>query len=279
MDKREAFKKISAELASGELAFSASARVAMRVQQALNDPACHIEAAVKLVQADPVLSARAVAMANSAAYNRAQSTITDVRTSVLRLGFNTIRTLATALVTRQLAGSEASAAHQRLAAQLWEHTAHVAALAHVLAKRVTKVDAETAMFAGIVHEVGGFYLLSRLEQFPGLLEDDAEPWRAAAEAEVARTVLKVLDVPVPVLEAIGQHWSGHLEETPHTLGDTLVLASVLSPVASPLREIGSRRLGGDTNADVDEAVGNDELRSILEESDEEVGSLTAALRF
>ena len=47
----------------------------------------------------------------------------------------------------------------------------MAALAHVLSRRVSHVDAETAMFAGIVHEVGGFYLLSRAEEFPALLED------------------------------------------------------------------------------------------------------------
>jgi hypothetical protein len=31
---------------------------------------------------------------------------------------------------------------------------------------VTGVNEDTALFAGIVHEVGGFYLLSRAEEFP-----------------------------------------------------------------------------------------------------------------
>jgi len=47
-----------------------------------------------------------------------------------------------------------------------EHTAHVASLAHVIARRVTRLDPETALFAGIIHEVGGFYLLSRVKDHP-----------------------------------------------------------------------------------------------------------------
>jgi len=225
------------------------------------------------------MSARAVAMANSASYNRSRQEITDVRTSVLRLGFSTIRLLATALVARQMVGNDAGQATQKLAAQLWEHTAHVAALAHVLARRVTKVDAETAMFAGIVHEVGAFYLLSRAKEFPALLDKNFDQDSEAADASIGRAVLKVLDVPASVLEAIDKYWAGLLEEPPHTIGDTLILCDALAPVASPLREIGARKRGGGMNAKVDEAIGDEALISILEESDEEVGSLTAALRF
>jgi HD-like signal output (HDOD) protein len=277
VDKREAFKTIATDLARGELAFPTSARVAMKVRQALDDPECHIEAAVKLVQAEPLLSARVVAMANSASYNRSRQEITDVRTSVLRLGFGTVRLLASALVTRQLSGGEAGHANQKVAAQLWEHTAHVAALARVIAQRVTNVDPETAMFAGIVHEVGGFYLLSRAKDFPGLLDDDFEDWVEAGEADVGRAVLKVLDVPGPVLAAIQEYWDGQLKTPPCTLGDTLLLCDALAPVASPLREIGSRKRGGDLNARVDQAIGDETLIRILDESADEVGSLTAAL--
>ncbi|MCX7170412.1 MAG: HDOD domain-containing protein [Proteobacteria bacterium] len=50
-----------------------------------------------------------------------------------RLGFNAVRSLATALATRQMPGSQAARFHQDVAAQLWEHTAHVASLAQVIA--------------------------------------------------------------------------------------------------------------------------------------------------
>ncbi|OHC63285.1 MAG: histidine kinase [Rhodocyclales bacterium GWA2_65_20] len=279
MDKREAFKSLAADVAKGELAFPTSAQVAMRVRRALDDPDCHIDAAAKLVQAEPLLSARVVAIANSVAFNRSGREITDVRTAVARLGFRTVRALATALVTRQLAGAPAVKTYQDLAAQLWEHTAHVASLAHVIARRVTRLDPETAMFAGIVHEVGGFYLLSRAKDFPGLLDGELSDWIDAGEIEVGRAVLNVLSVPAPVMLAIEAYWDGFLAMPPTTLADTLLLAEELAPVPSPLHRLGGKEHGEGMTASIDMAIGEETLLSILEESAEEVVSLTGALQF
>lgn len=279
MDKRESFKSIAADLAKGELAFPTSARVAMKVRQALDHPDCHIEAAAKLVQAEPLLSARVVAMANSVAYNRSGREITDVRSSVQRLGFSTVRSLATALVTRQIAGNAVPQAQQEIAARLWEHTAHVASLAHVIARHVTHVDAETAMFAGIVHEVGGFYLLSRAKDFPALIDDDFEEWIASGEVEVGRAVLSVLAVPKPVMEAIEALWDGYLAMPPRTMGDTLLLAEELSPVPSPLHPLGGVDQREGMTGSIEIAIGKETLTSILDESAEVVNSLVGALKF
>lgn len=278
MDKHEVFKALAADVAQGELAFPTSAQVAMKVRQALDDPECHIEAAAQLVQAEPLLAARVVAMANSVTYNRSGRDITDVRTSVARLGFRTVRSLAVALITRQLAGTPAEPALQKLAGQLWEHTAHVASLAHVIARRVTKVDPETAMFAGIVHEVGGFYLISRAKDHPGLLNGDFAEWLDGGEIEVGRAVLKLLEVPAPVQEAIDAYWDGYLAMPAESLGDTLLLAEYLAPVPSPLHHTGQEQSQAQASS-IDMAIGEETLSSILAEAADEVVSLSSALTF
>jgi HD-like signal output (HDOD) protein len=278
MDKREIFRSIAADVAKGEMSFPTSAQVAMQVRRALDDPDCHIEAAAKLVQAEPLLSARVVAIANSATYNRSGREITDVRSSVTRLGFQTVRTMATALVTRQLAGKPGADAHQKLAAQLWEHTAHVASLAHVIARRVTHQNPETAMFAGIVHEVGGFYMLSRAGEFPGLLEGDQTDWIEFGEVEIGRAVLKVLSVPEAISAAIETLWDGFLSIPPSSLADTLMLADELAPIASPLHPMGGDNPDEGMKSSIDMAIGEDTLSSILAESAAEMQSLTGALK-
>jgi HD-like signal output (HDOD) protein len=277
MDKCTAFQTIAEQVAGGELAFPTSARVAMQVRRALDDPDCQIEAAAKLIQAEPLLAARVVAMANSVAYNRSGRDITDIRAAVMRLGFRSVRALATALVTRQLAGNQNP--HPELAAQLWEHTAHVAALAHVLARRFTRVDPETALFAGIVHEVGGFYLLSRSRDFPGLVDDDFNDWIETGEAQIGEAVLKVLAVPESVVDAIRVYWEGYLAIPPATLGDTLLLAEELAPVASPMHKLGGAEPGEGMSAKFDLILDQATLSDILRESAEEVASLTSALQF
>jgi hypothetical protein len=278
MDRLEAFRSIAAEASRGDLVFPTNVNASLKIQQALNDPDCHLDTASKLVTTEPLLSARAVAIANSVAYNRSGSEITSVNAAVMRIGFRTLRSLVTAVVVRQLGSKPADATLRAKANQLWQHTAHVAALAHVIARKVTHVDPETAMFAGIVHEVGGFYLLSRGDEYPGLLDGDSEDWVEYGEKIIGRGVLKKLAIPEPVTEAVEALWYGFRAMPPVTLGDTLLLANDLAPIASPLHE----RPGATTEesaSTIDFAVGEGTLSSILEESAEEVDTLTSALMF
>jgi len=279
MNKREAFQTLAHDLEKGELVFPTNARLALKLRHALSDPDCHLETAVQLIQAEPLLSARVIAMANSVAFNRSGREIADVRSSVMRLGFGSVRLLAMALVTRQLAGSFGADSGRNAATQLWEHSAQVASLARVIAQRVTGVDADAAMFAGIVHEIGGFYLLSRARSFPGLLDGDFSDWIEYGEPAVGRAVLKALEMPEAVLDAIEEYWSGRFKIPPGSLGDTLLLSDELAKVSSPLRPYGANRVERAMKANVDQAISWEELTSILAESAEEVASLARALRF
>ena len=279
MDKREAFKVIATQVAEGELAFPTGAQVALKVRQALDDPDCPVDSAARLIQAEPLLAARVIAIANSVVYNRSGREITDVRVAVARLGFSTVRSLAMAVVTRQMAGNSTDPRHQELVNQLWEHTAHVASLAQVIARHVTHLDSETAMFAGIIHEIGGFYMLSRAGDFPGLLEGDFTDWIESGEVEVGRAVLKKLSVPESVTTTLEEYWDGFLAMPPVTLADTLLLAEELAPVLSPLHHLDGGEIGESMTASIEMVIGEETLSRILEEAAEEVSSLTQALKF
>jgi HD-like signal output (HDOD) protein len=276
MNRLEAFRSIAVQAGRGELVFPTNVNASIKLQQALNDPNCHLEAASKLVMAEPLLSARTVAIANSAAYNRSGGEINNVRTAVMRLGFRTLNTITTSVIVRQLGRTISNPAMRIKSAQLWEHCAHVAATAHVLTGKLTNGDPETAMFAGIVHEVGGFYLLSRTDEFPGLLEGGIEDWAEYGEKMIGRAVLKKLGVPQPVVDAIESLWHGVRVLPPQSIGDVLLLAKELSPVPSPLqRSVAEAGIGGENL--VDDYVGDQSLRGLLDDSEEQIRSLTAAL--
>lgn len=277
MDNSDALERIAAQADRGDLAFSTHAEVTQRVRRALQDPDLHVGAAARLIQAEPVLAARVVAVANSAAFNNTGRPFADVRTAVARVGFRTARSLATAVLMQQLGGKAVTPAQRSVSARLWEHTAHVAALAQVLARRVTRLDPEIAMFAGIVHEVGGFYLLSRGAEYPELLEANAEGWLCDGEAIVGRAVLRALSVPEQVTDAMEYYWQGYLAVPPRTLGDTLLLADQLAPVQSPFQMLKDRN-GEDVPCELEMLLGTETLTEILEESAGEVKSLAAALR-
>jgi hypothetical protein len=276
MDRTDALKQIAAQAARGDLSFPTNVDATLKLQRALADPECHIDEAARLVQTEPLLAARTVAIANAAAYNRAGQDVTNVRAAVQRVGFRTLGALAAAVIVRQLAGGITDPGLRAKADQLWQHTAHVAALSQVIARRVSCVDPETAMFAGIVHEVGGFYLLSRAAEFPGLLEGGADEWIEYGEMAIGRGVLLKLGVPAPVMGAIEALWNGMRALPPETLGDTLLLANDLCPVPSPLLERPGAA-GLQSAATIDFAVGDGTLALILQESEAEVRGLSAAL--
>ena len=272
--------KIAGEAARDALIFPTTAEMALKVQRLLDDPDCSLDQLTKLVRADPLLSARVVAVANSVIYNPSGRPVDDPRSAVSRIGFNALRVLAAAVVVRQMEGMARTPAHRELAVRLWEHTAHVAVLSQVIARRVTHVNPDTAFFAGIIHEVGGFYLISRAGNFPGLLEAEHGSllaWDEGGAAEVGRAVLLRLGTPAAVLEAIEGMWQGYLAMPPQSLADTLLLADHLAPVESPLSQLaGTGREGVEAHIDV--ALDDQTLSSILLESAAEVESLINALR-
>lgn len=233
VNRLETFGLIAAQAERGEMRFPTSVNAVLRLQQALARADCHQEEAIKLVLGEPQLAARTVALGNSAAFAGAGA-VTSVRAALGRIGMRNLQLLVSSLVVRQFGSRIVDAGLRAKAEQLWQHTAHVAALARVLARRVTGVDADTAVFAAIVHEVGGFYLLSRADDFPGLLDADPENWIALCEEVVSAEVLKKLDVPAAVSSAILHMRHGLMAMPPASLQDTLLLANQMAPVASPL---------------------------------------------
>jgi len=276
MDRLDAFKAIAEQAGRGELTFPANVNASLRLQQALNDPDCHVEAAAKLIQANPLLAARSVAIANSAAYNRSGIDITSVKTAVQRLGVRTLQSLVAALIVRQIGSEVTNPVLKQQINQLWEHTAHVAALAQVIARRVTRVDPETALFAGIMHEVAGFYMLSCAGDYPEIIDGEPEDWVDHGEIEIGRGVLTRLGVPDGVFQAIEAMWAGLRAIPPETLGDTLLLANDLSPVPSPLYQPRAN-ISEQGARTIDFLIGDGSLHGIMLESAEEVRSLYSVL--
>lgn len=279
MDCREAICRLASAAESGDLVFPTHANVALQVRMALDDPEIHMEKAAKLVQAEPMLAAKVVGLANSVVYNRSGNSISDVRTAVVRLGMPLIRGLSTALIMHQLAATQTEE-QASLSARLWEHSTHVAALSFVLARRVSRQNPEMALFAGIVHEVGAFYLISRAGDFPDLLgEGLEEAWRGGGEARIGQAVLRGLLVPAEIAAAVRAQWEGAFNLPPKNLADTLYLANCLTPIANPLQELSADMERSALLALSTQVMADRTLAEILEESGEELHTLSASLNF
>jgi HD-like signal output (HDOD) protein len=284
MEKRVLLSALADEVERGKLFFPTSATATLKIKKMLEDMDCDFDAVTRLIQADPLLSVKIVAVANSVVFNRSGKKITSVSAAVTLLGLRTVRNLAMAVITQQLAGTQSKS---ELVAQLWQHSAHVAALAQVIARRISHQDPDTAMFAGIIHEISWFYLLSREKAYPGLIDGNiANSWvsdddldeedELACEMKISTAILQALSVPEPIADAIAHLWQGSLIFPPATLGDTLLLADQLAPVKSPFAPA-QTQARDDFLTKLDRLANQQALDAILAESEEEVKSLTAAL--
>ena len=275
MNRIEAFGYIAAQAARGDISFPTSVNAVLRLQRALNDPDCHLEEAIRLVLGEPQLAARTVALANSSSFNAGGKPITNVRAAVTRVGYRNLQMLVASLAVRQFGSCIQDPDLRHKAEQLWEHTVQVAALAQVFARRVTFVNPDTAMFAGIVHEIGAFYLLMRADEFPGLLDDDEDRWGELCEEVVTREVGRRLSLPDPVAEAVFDLRGGWLNMPPTSLLDTLLLANLYADIPSPLRI--EEPLPEHSESALDYLLDEATLHEILGEANELSGSMEQAV--
>lgn len=275
MNRIEAFGYIAAQAARGDISFPTSVNAVLRLQRALNEPDCHLEEAIRLVLGEPQLAARTVALANSSAFNAGGKPVTNVRAAVTRVGYRNLQMLVASLAVRQFGNCIQDPDLRHKAGQLWEHTVQVAALAQVFARRVTFVNPDTAMFAGIVHEIGAFYLLLRADEFPGLLDDDDDRWGELCEEVVTREVGRRLALPEPVAEAVFELRGGWLHMPPTSLLDTLLLANLYARIPSPLRI--EEPLPDHSESALDYLVDEATLHEIIGEAAELSGAMEQAV--
>jgi len=150
--------------------------------EAVQDERCSVDRILGILSKDPSLSATLLRLANSALYS-GEGSVMDLRTAVLRLGFDAVANLGTgAAVIRTLKGGT----HLN-ALKLWQHSVAVGLTAKgvcVLARR--HGQAETAFLAGLLHDIGKIALDTCFpEEYAAVLEKVAEgAFFVDAEAEV-----------------------------------------------------------------------------------------------
>lgn len=235
MTEQAFLHKLSQELEQGELRFPTSMEVTMRVLEALDDPDMDLGRMSSMVSAEPLLAARTVALANSAWYNPGGRLVTDVPKALVRIGFGKLRALAMAVAAEQLIHRDVLSPFQPLIRRLWAHCMDVAATAFVLARRCTKLDRDAAFFAGMVHDIGQFFLLARVWEYPEMLSDESplsdlvRVWHAS----IGRAVLSAMSMPQELVDAVDDPELYGGEWPPQSIPDLVFIANLVAETRNP----------------------------------------------
>ena len=197
------------ELNNRTLDLPAFPDVVVRIRKALRDPEITADQVVRVVGSDPVFSARLLRVANSALMNAAGVQINDLRIATMRLGFNMTYNIAVSIAVEQvMKSSRVNKLHPYLK-ELWKHSVRVAAYSYVIADRQTDINPDEAMLAGMLHDIGKFYILNKSGKYPELfnqpetLDMIMHDWHTA----VGRSILDAWKFSEEIAVAADEHES------------------------------------------------------------------------
>lgn len=215
---------------SGDVIFPTYFDAILRLRTALDNPNLSMDGICKAIALEPLISAKLTHLANSVAFNPGGEPVVDLKHAIARLGLSTVRTTALAIALRQLMRSKSLAQFAAQMQSLWEHSIRSSAAARVLASRRTRLNPEEAMLAGLIHDLGAFYMLYRGSQYEELRHrpDSLRHLIIRWHESIGHSLLDALGLPSEIVEAIGDHDRPRpLPVELHTLSDVIYVANLL----------------------------------------------------
>ncbi|HRE16115.1 MAG TPA: HDOD domain-containing protein [Rhodocyclaceae bacterium] len=260
---------------SADVNFPTCLDVAILIRNTLNDPEVALDQVAKVVGLEPLIASKLLRLSNSVPYNPSGKAITDLRTAISRLGFESVRTTSLAVAMDQMMKSKNLAGFDTLSKLTWEHSLEVAAIARALARRVGRVNPDEALLAGIVHDIGIFYLLYRAAEYPEyrdneeLVLDLVIGWHES----IGESLLHVLGLPERIVDAVRDHDQlRSSRDTALNLGDVLYFANLLAGGNFEWLH----KFDGPRNVEAS-AGDRERFADILEEAEDDIRELRTAL--
>lgn len=271
---------LASELSSGKVELPSFPDIAMRVRQVLADESVSPNKVVLVVGSEPALAARLLQLANSAALNFSGKTVMDLRTAIARMGFNMVRSAAIAFAMSQLKKVDSLKGLEKPLDVLWKRSATVAAMCHAVARRLTgsKVNADTALLAGLLHGIGHLYILTRASNHPKLFANEAafhaivRDWHAS----IAKALLENWNMAQEIVDAVGDFEDiGRTHPGPPDLTDVLTVGYLLATYHEHPEslELNMQGVAACARMNLDQAA----YEKLVSESAEEIAAVQAAL--
>ena len=272
-------KALAAELSQGQVELPSVPDIVLKLQKTLSDENVSNDIVVRVLGSEPMLAGKLMNMANSAALNSSGRKIADLRMAVARVGFNIVRSASLAFVVEQLKKSSEFKHLEGPLDGLWKNSVQIAALSHVIARRFSSLNGDTALLAGLMHNVGRIYILTRAAKHPTLTADPltynaiVRDWHT----NVSKALLENWRVADEIVDAVASHEDMDRDQRgPVTLTDVLSLATLVERNRAGTGDLQS------TDESLIRGLKRMQLQladcaAVIDESSEEIAALKAAL--
>ncbi len=226
----EMLADIAKEL-SGEVIFPTYFDAVLRLRKVLQDTSLSITEIAAAVSMEPLIGAKLLHLANSVAFNPAGLEVVDLKSALTRLGVNAVRTTAMSIVMSQLMRAKGMANFAELTHALWDHSIKTAAAARIIAKNLTRLNPEEAMLAGLIHDLGAFYMLYRATQYEELRHrpDSVRYLIIQWHESIGVSLLNAIGIPEEIVDATVDHDQVRSTPSPiRSLPEVVYVANMLA---------------------------------------------------
>lgn len=183
------------EIQSNRLALPSLPDVALKVREVVSTGDASATEIAAIISTDAVIAARLIQIANSPLYS-GTSEIKSIQRAISRLGNNTICTLVTSIALRQLYTLKSKTLETHFK-KIWEQSIEVASISRAFATFTPHLDADEAMLAGLLHQIGKLPILVLIEDIPEFRDNPArlEKLLDKAHQPVAKIIMDNWNFP------------------------------------------------------------------------------------
>lgn len=266
---------LAADLNRGDVKLPSFPDAVMRIKRAIEHRGCNADKLARIVASEPALAARLLKVANSALMKRGGKPVNDLKTAISRLGHETLHTTAISVAVEQIFLGAALNEHRQRLRKVWRDAAHVAAVSFTLARRVRGMNADEALLAGLLHNVGKLYIIMNAENYgeffdrDEVLDEVVENWHGA----VGKAILEGWEFSADKARAAAEHMDVERQVSGAAdLTDVVTIAWLMS-VPGAREKYDFTRVRSFTRLQLDE----EKLDEIMRESTDDINALAQAL--
>jgi len=273
----EFVRSLAAELSAGRIDLPSFPEVAIRVRRVLGDPKTKLDQVVRVVGSEPALAARLMRIANSATLNPSGKPVVDLRTAINRMGYNMVRSACMSFAMAQIRKNDKLVCVKRYLDELWEHSTHVAALASMVARSCTTLNADEAMLTGMLQGIGKLYVLTRVAAHPALFNQAGTLHQIITDwhAEIAKAILENWQFAQETVAAVADQNDLERVIEEADLTDVIAVANVMASFATDLTGLAAALNGVPAVARL--GLDHDKTVAILNDTADEISALRSAL--
>ncbi len=220
----------SQQFIDDELEVPSLPSIAIQLRKAMQNE-IGTEEAVKIIQLDPVISAKLIEVANCPLYvclHPAKSCFEAVQ----RIGLNATRNLVISLSIKNIFSSKSPLINKHLDQQ-WKRSIYLSSLCFILASADKQINPEEALLAGLIADIGTIPFLNFVEKLPADYYNEEEIKQAipVVKGVVGSTILEKWGfaedfIKIPL---ISEDWHYHGED--HiTYADIVILSRLHSRI-------------------------------------------------